>query len=895
MVLPELGKPDRALSVSESKWQLALDAAPGVFAVVSLRGIEVANLALARMAGVANREALVGANFAELFESERMSEVQAALDSVLSERTPRSPVLARVANGAAELAFSLGYGEFAGEPVAIVLGRDVLEQRRATERAEQKDALYQRLAEHALDVVTEYDADMRLIFVSPSVFPLLGLRPDQFVGRHIREVVSGVIHPDDVALAVSAIGSIETGASPSELTLRTFHADGSLVWLDIRAVKRATDQGDFHVLFTMRDVTERERAMEALRESEQRFQSLANSVLVVVFRADLEGRCLYINERWREFTGREPSEAHGFGFRDAFHPDDRMLPKAVAANGRATDSGFQLEQRFQHKNGEIRWGRIQNAPERDAAGRHVGWVGSITDVTDLKNAEAEAALAALAAEQARTQLALEAAEATPWEYDIASKRFLWSEDAERVLSIPRGSLPRDSDSGLTGFHPDDSGVIEQGIAALLAGSELRMDIRLLVAGAEPVWLAARGRFDASNGDPPSRAAGIVTNINAAKQVEAGRGALEAKLQHAQRLESLGLLAGGVAHDFNNLLVGILGNAELALGVVADASPAARLIEDLRDAALRAAELSRQILTFSGRRSLAREPVDLGTIAEELPRLLSPALLARAELRVETAAGIVVEGDATQLRQVAMNLITNAADALPEAGGTIALRVFASPGGERRAYLEVEDTGRGMSAETRPHIFDPFFTTKTTGRGLGLAVVHGVVRAHGGEIDVESELGAGTRMCVSFPLSVRAVAADVIGAASVAPREHTLVLIVDDEPAVANVAARMLTSAGLRSEIVHDSASALAVLAQRRDEIGLVLLDLTLRGESGADLVPRLRELAPALPVLLMSGYAADDALANISAGEVAGFLSKPFRVAALLEKVQGALSASRAS
>ena len=890
MVLPELGKPDRALSVSESKWQLALDAAPGVFAVVSLRGIEVANLALARMAGVANREALVGANFAELFESERMSEVQAALDSVLSERTPRSPVLARVANGAAELAFSLGYGEFAGEPVAIVLGRDVLEQRRATERAEQKDALYQRLAEHALDVVTEYDADMRLIFVSPSVFPLLGLRPDQFVGRHIREVVSGVIHPDDVALAVSAIGSIETGASPSELTLRTFHADGSLVWLDIRAVKRATDKGDFHVLFTMRDVTERERAMEALRASEQRFQSLASSVPVVVLGADLEGRCLYVNERWREFTGREPSEAHGFGFRDAFHPDDRLVPAAAFAKARATGSAFQLEHRFQHKNGEIRWGRHQTAPERDAAGRLVGWAGSITDVTDLKNAEA-----ALASEQARTQLALEAAEATPWEYDIASKRFLWSEDAERVLSIPRGSLPRDSDSGLTGFHPDDSGVIEQGIAALLAGSELRMDIRLLVAGAEPVWLAARGRFDASNGDPPSRVAGIVTNINAAKQVEAERAALETKLQHAQRLESLGLLAGGVAHDFNNLLVGILGNAELALGVVADASPAARLIEDLRDAALRAAELSRQILTFSGRRSLAREPVDLGTIAEELPRLLSPALLARAELRVETAAGIVVEGDATQLRQVAMNLITNAADALPEAGGTIVVRVFAEASGERRARLEVQDSGRGMNAATRAHIFDPFFTTKATGRGLGLAVVHGVVRAHAGEIAVESELGAGTRMCVSFPLSVRAVAADVIGAASVAPREHTLVLIVDDEPAVANVAARMLTSAGLRSEIVHDSASALAVLAQRRDEIGLVLLDLTLRGESGADLVPRLRELAPALPVLLMSGYAADDALANISAGEVAGFLSKPFRVAALLEKVQGALSASRAS
>ncbi len=881
---------DRALSLSESDWQLALDATPGVFALVSRRGIEVANRPLAQFAGVADREALVGANFEELFESSRVSEVRAALDAVFAEHVKGPGILARVAAGTAELAFTLGYGEFAGEPVAIVLGRDVLELRRATEQAQQKNALYQRLAEHALDVVTEYDADMRVIFVSPSVFPLLGLRPDQFVGRHIREVVSGAIHPDDVALAVSAIESIETGASPSELKLRALHADGSLVWLDIRAVKHPTQSGDFHVLFTMRDVTERERAIEALRASEQRFQSLASSAPVVVFRLDAEGNCVYMNDCWRALTGRAPSEAHALGFIRAVAPEDRASMLESFARVKESAEPLRLNQRFRHRSGAIRWGMGQAMPEFDAARQVTGWVGSITDITDLKNAEA-----ALASEQARTRLALEAARATPWEYDIASKRFLWSEDAERVLGIPRGSLPRDSDSGLTGFHPDDSGAIEQGIAALLAGSELRMDIRLLVAGAEPVWLAARGRFDASNGDPPSRVAGIVTNINAAKQVEAGRAALEAKLQHAQRLESLGLLAGGVAHDFNNLLVGILGNAELALGVVADASPAARLIEDLRDAALRAAELSRQILTFSGRRSLAREPVDLGKIAEELPRLLSPALLARAELRVETAAGIVVEGDATQLRQVAMNLITNAADALPETGGTIALRVFAAPGGERRAYLEVEDTGRGMSAETRPHIFDPFFTTKTTGRGLGLAVVHGVVRAHGGEIDVESELGVGTCVLVSFPLSERAVAAELISAASVQPREHTLVLIVDDEPAVASVAARLLASAGLRSEIVHDSASALAVITLRGDEIGLVLLDLTLRGESGADLVPRLRELAPALPVVLMSGYAADDALANISASQVAGFLAKPFRAATLLEKVQEALNPARGS
>ncbi len=873
---------DQSLSLAERDWRAALDRAPGVFAISDADGILLANRALAAFAGFEDPSALLGTPLASLFVADRAPDIAAALRATLGSRAAQGPFVARLANGAAEFAFMLGFGLFEGAPCTLLIGRDVLELRRATEEAQRHDALYRRLADHTEDLVIVCDDQMRVVYASPSHERLLSVRPQDLVGRPMDEARL-VVARDGLHANPADLHRLRAeGAEPTECAQSIVGRDGKVITLEARTRRVTGPGGRPEYVFIARDVTSRRAAADALRASDQRYQSLATTVPVVVLRTDAGGHCLFMNERWRELTGQPVEEALGFGYFDVLEPEERDALRRAFARARRRGESILLHLRFTRRDGDPRWGRLQSAPELAPDGVILGWVGSITDVTDLKHAEQ-----ALALEQERTRIALDAAQVVRWEYDLASRRLTFSSDADRVLGVDPAALARHQSGWRHSCHPEDQARLQRDVAAMLEVGELRTELRVGGNDAEPAWLSVRGRFELADDGTRKRAVGVLANITLAKRAALQREAFEKKLQESQRLESLGLLAGGVAHDFNNLLAGILGNAELALETLGDGAPAARLIEDLRDAALRAADLTRQILAFTGRRPIAYEAIDLGAIAEEIPRLVAPALLASGQLRVETPPGMIVEGDATQLRQVVMNLITNARDALPPEGGAIDVRVFADAGNV--VCLEVRDTGRGMTAETRARIFDPFFTTKETGRGLGLAVVHGVVRAHGGEVTVESELGIGTSVRIALPRSARASQPEPPPPPAAHEHESALVLVVDDEPAVANVAARILVSAGMRAEIAHDGNEALATLARRGSEIHLVLLDLTLRGESGVALLPKLRAISPALPVLLTSGYSGDDALERLAPGDVSGFLAKPFRARDLIDQVEKAL------
>ncbi len=882
--MAEEGPTERRLSLVETDWRAALEAAPGVFAVCDARGIQVANRALLTFLGADAPSDLHAVPIASHFAPEDGPRVVAAIAAVLATRQASGLHVARLATGAAQLAFSLGYGTFEGAPAAVLIGRDVLELQRANEEARRSDALYRRLADNTEDVVAVCDDSLHVVYASPSCERVLGIAPAQLVGRAWRDVQREVLGPgaDEYLKKLTPIWNGSMPTLHGAVVLRG--SDGREVPIEAEARRVAGPNGRAEYVFVGRDVTAQHAAAKAQRESERRFRQLAQTVPVVVLRTDAEGRCTYMNQRWRDLTGQVPEDAHGFGYFHALEPSERDLLRKAFAGAVRDRAGILLTLRFTAARGEARWGRLESAPEQGPGGEIVGWVGSITDVTDLKSAEA-----ALAAEQARTRDALEAAQAARWEYDLASDRLEWSPDAERVLGIPAGALPHDRASAVAAWHAGDRSQLEQRVAAVASEGDFRGELRASSGGEAPIWLSARGRLERDASGTPVRVVGITQNVSARKRAEAEHAALEEALRNAQRLESLGLLAGGVAHDFNNLLTGILGNAELALETVPPESRPARLLTDLRDAALRAADLTHQILTFTGNRPLERAPVDLGALAAETVRLMAAGLPPRAKIALDARGGVVVEGDATQLRQVVLNLIANARDALPEAGGNIAVRVRAE---RERAELVVEDDGRGMSAETRDRMFDPFFTTHELGRGLGLAVVHGSVRAHGGEIAVESELGAGTRVVVELPLSQRAVAAPPPEARAKLGTGRGRVLIVDDEPSVARVAAHVLGSAGFEAQVVHDGAAAIASLEAARGELALVLLDLTLRGESGAALLPKIRACAPGVPVVLMSGYATQDVRARLAPNEVAGVLAKPFRATELLGQVEAALASA---
>jgi CheY-like chemotaxis protein/two-component sensor histidine kinase len=385
--------------------------------------------------------------------------------------------------------------------------------------------------------------------------------------------------------------------------------------------------------------------------------------------------------------------------------------------------------------------------------------------------------------------------------------------------------------------------------------------------------------------------GVVSDVPARRRLRDEREALVAKLQEAQRLESLGLLAGGVAHDFNNLLVGILGNAELALARAPRDAVLRDRLEELRAASLRAAELAQQILAYSGRGPLLVAPVELGALANETLALLRASLPPHAHVRVDAQPGAVVEGDATQLRQVLMNLVRNAADALEPSGGDVVVELAREPG-DAGVRLSVRDTGCGMDAATRARIFDPFFTTRTSGRGLGLAVVHGIVRAHGGEIEVESEPGRGTRMTVRLPAS-RGAPRERPATPAPRPAPGGRVLVIDDERAVRDVARLALEASGYAVRCAGTAEEAAAIAGEPDARLDVALLDLSLGRSSSEPLIASLRELAPELRILVMSGYAEDDALGRLAPYRISGFLQKPFTPAQLSARIAEALARLR--
>ena len=409
-----------------------------------------------------------------------------------------------------------------------------------------------------------------------------------------------------------------------------------------------------------------------------------------------------------------------------------------------------------------------------------------------------------------------------------------------------------------------------------------------------------------------------------KREEEHRRKLETQFQQTQKLESLGIMAGGIAHDFNNLLLTIIGNLEMSLAEIPGDTPARQSLEESRKASLLAADLCGQMLAYSGKGHFIINAISLTGIAKEMIALLESSITKRADLRLSCPDELPpVMGDSAQLRQIILNLILNAADAMTGPDGIIDIRLGTlecddsffeetmlkdplAPG--TYVELEVRDNGCGMDEQTRLRIFDPFFTTKFTGRGLGLAAVLGIVRGHRGAILIDSELGKGTSFRILLPVATAATMEQSIttGRAPVTTpisahlRENATVLLVDDDDGVRTTMSRQLMRLGFRVISAADGFEALELVERSlspRDReshpsIDLVLLDLTMPHMDGAETFEKLHAIAPDLPVVLCSGYSDDELRARFEGKAIAGYLCKPFEIRTLEAAVQEALDPS---
>jgi PAS domain S-box-containing protein len=409
-----------------------------------------------------------------------------------------------------------------------------------------------------------------------------------------------------------------------------------------------------------------------------------------------------------------------------------------------------------------------------------------------------------------------------------------------------------------------------------------------------------------------RTVGLVASsreITGRKQADQERAALDRKLQQTQKLESLGVLAGGIAHDFNNLLTGILGNANLARLESPPGSSAVPYLDQIERICLRAADLCRQMLAYAGKGRFVIEDLDLNRLISDMTHLLQVSIAKTVVLRLAPAARLPpVRADASQLRQVVMNLVINASEAMADKSGVIGVSTgvvrvdrdyvrnsLLDPDLALGDYvaLEVSDNGPGMTEEVKAKIFDPFFTTKFTGRGLGLAAVQGIVRGHKGAVKVYTEPGRGTTFKVLLPCAEGAVeaAAGADEGAAEGWRGEGIVLVADDEETVRVIAARMLEALGFAVVLAVDGQDAVEKFRADPSAFRLVLLDLTMPRLGGEEAFRALRQLRPDVRVLLMSGYTEQEVTTRFAGKGLAGFLQKPFQLAGLLAKVRQALAA----
>jgi PAS domain S-box-containing protein len=460
------------------------------------------------------------------------------------------------------------------------------------------------------------------------------------------------------------------------------------------------------------------------------------------------------------------------------------------------------------------------------------------------------------------------------------------------------------DRWLALIHPDDRESVERGLRAALGTGTVTLVFRIVGKQGEVRWLEARERIqrDADG----IRIVGAARDVTDARHSEEERFRLERQVQETQRLESLGLVTSGVAHDFNNLLTVILGNGRLALAELPPLHSARPRLERMLAAAEHGAGLTDQMLVYAGRAPRAQKPVELSSLVAEMLDLARASLPARVTLNELLGPAVWVQGDETQLRQIVLNLVANAGEAIGDRAGRVELRTALLDAGSgdlanarganalepgRMALLEVVDDGAGMDEATCERVFEPFFTTKLSGRGLGLAAVLGIVRGHRGRVGVVSAPGRGSAFRVWLPAATDRVDAAQPARRGAKPRRGARVLVIDDQEPVLELAHEFLGRAGYDVQTALGGRAGLDRFAAAPADFDAVVLDLAMPELDGDQVGQAVRGLRAELPLLLVSGYDADLAAVRFASLQPAGFLRKPYEreelVAALEQLLVG--------
>ena len=627
-----------------------------------------------------------------------------------------------------------------------------------------------------------------------------------------------------------------------------------------------------------------DRADRQLREQAELRRLLFDQAPGGVVLSDLQFHFIEVNRAFCQMTGYARDELLGLSIPEITHPDDRA--KSVESRqrvARGEDESVLLEKRYIRKDGTVLEVMVSIGLIQNEQGAPQYFVGHIADITGRRRAESE-----LQIRQQQLTTILENVPIILFAVDTAGI-FTLSEGAGlAILDRRPGEAVGRSIYDRYAQRPDILADVRRG----LAGETFAVQRESRNAFFEIHYTPLR---DA--GGNVSGMIGIAIDVTAREKAGRERKKLERQLIDMQKLESLGVLAGGVAHDFNNLLTAMMGNASLARLAVGETSPAIANLEQIEQASRAAANLCHQLLMYSGRGRLETREIVLDDFIRDMADRLQLAAGSRVSLRYELAPDLpTVAADPAQLRQVLVNLVLNAAETLSRDDGVVkiitrlqavdsAWLAEASVGREIRpgeyVGLEISDNGPGLSPETQARLFDPFFASKARDRGLGLPAALGIMRSHQGALKLSSQPGQGTTFTLVFPPHARPAKKEP--SAVDRWRGHGQVLIVDDEETVRATAAQMTAYYGFDVRQASSGEQALDIVRQSPEPFDLVLLDLTMPGMDGFATFSALRQLRPDLRIVVFSGYSERDAQQRFAGKNLTGFLQKPFSADALRE------------
>lgn len=671
--------------------------------------------------------------------------------------------------------------------------------------------------------------------------------------------------------------------------------DGSILNANVYLM-RLTDRftGEDYLTTFVEDITELKSSQ---LERDLFFNNSGDLMLIHTIR----GRIKQANPVWEEILGWHPDELKSMNLGQILHPDDIEKTAEFGRLLHTNRARMNITNRYITKNGEYRTIRWASTLFKDdnlvfSSGR---------DETERYEAEME-----LQKMWDRLDLALQSGTIGLWDFNMKENTLSFNSNLAEIVGFSK--IENVSVKWKEYIHEDDFRSSVKAMMELISGKkDTYVDqYRMLLPDGSYRWIFSRGKIVEYNSDgKPARIAGSITDITEQKEAETRRLALEYQMLQAQKLESLGLLAGGIAHDFNNLLTGILGNTDMLLYELPDYLPVQQKLIDIRKAAKKASELTKQMLAYSGKSTFTTEIIDLNGLIDEMSSLFDISISKKVKiiysLDYETPC---ISGDTTQISQILMNLVLNASEAIENNGevhistymkecnpaeiNTFNLNNNITPG--NYLVLEISDNGSGIPADKIKQIFDPFYTTKFTGRGLGLAAVSGIIRSHNAGLQVISRINEGTTFRIYFQPSQQQAGSQAVEERKTIDlqKKHITVLVADDESYIRSLTSRMLKTAGFDVLLAENGIDAIKIFRENIDKIGCIILDLTMPEMDGHEALIELRKISNKLPIIISSGYSEVDITPQFEGENISGFLQKPYQFDELLLIIDKAIKAS---